>query len=123
MEKDVKEKIDDHEGRLRVLEETSIRYGMLVETCTKAFEKLDTTMDSVAIAMSEMKSAITTLDTKVDKSDENIKIIGEKVDSLEEKGKFDYSQWIKDNFTKIIMIIILLSLAFPQIVDVVKSIF
>lgn len=123
MDENAKERFDDHEERIRYLEEKTIRNDILTQTCTKAFEKLDNTMDSIAIIMTKMEGSINSLSEKVDGSEKKIVAIGKKVDALEEKGKFDYQQWVKDNFTKVIIVIILAALAFPQFAQIIKSVF
>jgi len=123
-------RVDDHEGRIRDLEEKSIRNDMLTESCVKALDKLDTTMDKVintmgemSISMVKMQEGITKIDSNIKENDDSIKALADKVDSIEEKGKIDWQQWVKDNFTKLIIFFILLCLAFPQVAEIFTKIF
>ena len=122
--------LDDHEDRLRELEKNAIRSDLLAENCTKALDKLDTTMAKVMVTMNDMsfnmikmQDGINIMGNSIKESDKSIKSLSEKVDKIEEKSKIDWQDWITKNWWKIMGVLILLSVSFPSFKEAVLGLF
>ena len=128
---DKNEKIlDDHEERIRKLEINAVRSDLLAENCTKALDKLDSTMSKVMETMNDMsfnmikmQDGINVMGNSIKESDNSIKSLTEKVEKIEEKTKLDWQEWITKNWWKIMGALILLSASFPSFKEAILSLF
>lgn len=126
----LEKKVDDHEVRIRNLEEESIKNTFITEGCVKALDKLNITMEKVintmgemSLSMLKMQEGIAKIDTNIKENDTSIKTLTGKVDNIEEKSKIDWQQWLKDNISKIIVFLILLLLSFPKVAEIFINVF
>lgn len=123
-------RLDDHEERIRDLEGKAIRSDLLTENCTKALDKLDSTMAKVMATMNDMsmnmikmQEGINSMGNSIKESDKSIKSLYDKVDKIEEKSKIDWQDWVTKNWWKIIGILALASVSFPSLKNAIMGLF
>ena len=123
MEESLEKRVDDHEERIRELEIQDGKTGVLMENCIKTMDRLNTTISEVSLTMIKLTEKVENTEKSSNEAKQKIEVIGRKMDSLEEKGKIDFAQWTKDNFFKLIGLIILLALSFPQFSEILQKVF
>jgi len=90
------------------------RNNTITEQSTKAIEKMTDTMDSVKEAMIDISTKLSITERTNQELKENVENLNgkferletkvdDKVDLIEEKGKFDYLLWIKQNFVSLVI--------------------
>lgn len=94
--------------------------NLLTESCIKSNEKMSDTLNSVKETMiimsesmkqgnkvsEELANSVKSLGSQVNsldnKMDEKFTEVDKKINQIDDKGKFDWELWIKNNFMKII---------------------
>lgn len=109
-------RINKLDSRITKLETSYPFLEDLIERSTKTNEKLSETMQEVQISMSKMNQkmdaqAEALASMKHDseeankKMNEQISRVANKVEKIEDKGKFDIWQWLKANFPWIVILV------------------
>lgn len=109
-------RINKLDSRVTKLETSYPFLEDLIERSTKINEKLSETMQEVQISMSKMNQkmdaqaeALTSMKIASEeankKMNEHISQVANKVEKIEDKGKFDIWQWLKTNFPWIVILV------------------
>jgi len=109
-------RINKLDSRVTKLETSYPFLEDLIERSTKTDEKLSETMQEVQISMSKMNQkmdaqaeALTSMKIASEeankKMNEHISQVANKVEKIEDKGKFDIWQWLKTNFPWIVILV------------------
>jgi uncharacterized coiled-coil protein SlyX len=113
----VSDKVEDQLfDRLTKLEENHMTMGktltkveIIVENSVSLIERFENTLDRMANTLGELNITITKINQKVDDNSKdivevegNLIKVGDKLKTLDDKGKIDFLQLVKDNFAKYI---------------------
>lgn len=109
-------RINKLDSRITKLETSYPFLEDLIERSTKTNEKLSETMQEVQISMGKMNQkmdaqaeALTSMKIASEeankKMNEHISQVANKVEKIEDKGKFDIWQWLKTNFPWIVILV------------------
>ena len=109
-------RINKLDSRVTKLETSYPFLEDLIERSTKTDEKLSETMQEVQISMNKMNQkmdaqaeALTSMKIASEeankKMNEHISQVANKVEKIEDKGKFDIWQWLKTNFPWIVILV------------------
>ena len=100
-------KVNDLSVRVTELESTRPFMQEMIEREIKASEKLDATLDAVQLSMVQMNAKMDEQSKAIEllqkNSAESNKKLNNRLDDLEEKGKFDFLSYIKTNLPTIIL--------------------
>lgn len=109
-------RINKLDNRVTKLETSFPFLEDLIERSTKTNEKLSETMQEVQISMNKMNQkmdaqadALSAMKVDLEESNkkmnEHISQVANKVEQIEDKGKFDIWQWLKSNFPWIVALV------------------
>ena len=100
-------KVNDLSERVTELESTRPFMQEMIEREIKVSEKLDATLDAVQLSMVQMNAKMDEQSKAIEllqkNSAESNKKLNNRLDELEEKGKFDFLSYIKTNLPTIIL--------------------
>lgn len=100
-------KVNDLSVRVTELESTRPFMQEMIEREIKVSEKLDATLDAVQLSMVQMNAKMDEQSKAIEmlqkNSVESNKRLNNRLDDLEEKGKFDFLSYIKANLPTIIL--------------------
>ena len=100
-------KVNDLSERVAELESTRPFMQEMIEREIKVSEKLDATLDAVQLSMVQMNAKMDEQSKAIEllhkNSAESNKKLNNRLDELEEKGKFDFLSYIKTNLPTIIL--------------------
>lgn len=100
-------KVNDLSVRVTELESTRPFMQEMIEREIKVSEKLDATLDAVQLSMVQMNAKMDEQSKAIEllqkNSVESNKKLNNRLDDLEEKGKFDFLSYIKTNLPTIIL--------------------
>ncbi len=100
-------KVNDLSVRVTELESTRPFMQEMIEREIKVSEKLDATLDAVQLSMVQMNAKMDEQSKAIEllqkNSAESNKKLNNRLDDLEEKGKFDFLSYIKTNLPTIIL--------------------
>lgn len=101
-------KVNDLSVRVTELESTRPFMQEMIEREIKVSEKLDATLDAVQLSMVQMNAKMDEQSRAIEmlqkNSVESNKKLNNRLDDLEEKGKFDFLSYVKANLPTIILI-------------------
>lgn len=101
-------KVNDLSVRVTELESTRPFMQEMIEREIKISEKLDATLDAVQLSMVQMNAKMDEQSRAIEmlqkNSVESNKKLNNRLDDLEEKGKFDFLSYVKANLPTIILI-------------------
>lgn len=122
MDENLKERVDGIEERLRGIEKMNTKFEVLIESSNKTMDRHAETMDRLDGTLKSMEHTMCNLSFNSEKTAEglkntndNVERLTSRISSLEEKGRFDITGWIKNNFVTIIVAMVLIGLALPQV--------
>ena len=100
-------KVNDLSVRVKELESTRPFMQEMIEKEIKVSEKLDATLDAVQLSMVQMNAKMDEQSKAIEmlqkNSIESNKKLNNRLDDLEEKGRFDFLSYIKANLPMIIL--------------------
>ena len=100
-------KVNDLSARVTELESTRPFMQEMIEREIKVSEKLDATLDAVQLSMVQMNAKMDEQSKAIEllqkNSAESNKKLNNRLDELEEKGKFDFLSYVKANLPTIIL--------------------
>lgn len=100
-------KVNDLSVRVTELESTRPFMQEMIEREIKVSEKLDATLDAVQLSMVQMNAKMDEQSKAIEllqkNSVESNKKLNNRLDDLEEKGKFDFLSYVKTNLPTIIL--------------------
>ena len=100
-------KVNDLSERVTELESTRPFMQEMIEREIKASEKLDATLDAVQLSMVQMNAKMDEQSKAIEllqkNSVESNKKLNNRLDELEERGRFDFLTYIKTNLPTIIL--------------------
>lgn len=100
-------KVNDLSVRVTELESTRPFMQEMIEREIKVSEKLDATLDAVQLSMVQMNAKMDEQSKAIEllqkNSAESNKKLNNRLDELEEKGKFDFLSYVKANLPTIIL--------------------
>lgn len=93
-----------------IMNRTVTKLETVVESSVALIERFENTLDRMANTLGELNITITKINQKVEDNSKdiaevegNVIKVGEKVEALDDKGKIDFLQLVKDNFAKAIL--------------------
>ncbi len=95
--------IKDLQGKVGNIEIELTKNSLLIDTNTKAMEKISNTMDKISETMVQLSKEIERSNRISDELSEKVGNLENKFDTLEDKTKFDIMSFIKQNWISIIV--------------------
>lgn len=126
----INNKLDNHDKVIAKIEKELAVNSNLTERCVITMEKLNDTFLSVQLNLrdisNEMKNSNeNTIELKdtVKKVEGKVTSLEEKVDMIEDKNKIDIGLAFKNNIGKIIIFILMVLLAYPELSNIFLKVF
>lgn len=95
---EIEERVSQVENRLTKVETELPHLRESLDRNTKSNEKMVDVLDSLEKTMLQINYKTDTQENEIRENKQEIKDVKNKVEQLEEKGKFDIANWIKSNW-------------------------